>query len=59
MIINHDTILNADTVRQCDKTGRWLATRSLNYRFEGWRSRLKAAWGVLRGKYDAFDWRED
>lgn len=36
--------------------GRWLPARPENYLFDGWRLRLKLAWYVLLGKYDAVDW---
>ena len=58
MIITHKDVVDADCQRECRKTGKWIAARSVNYRFDGWYSRLKQAWGVLIGRYDAFDWED-
>ncbi len=30
--------------------------RSLNHTVESWRSRIRNAWRVLVGRYDALDW---
>ena len=37
----------------------WIPARPTNYRVDGLWSRLKQAWFVLIGKYDALDWEED
>lgn len=38
--------------------GRIIPARSLNYTVESWCSRIRNAWGVLIGKYDALDWED-
>lgn len=43
-----DNIANNDTQVQID--GKWVVARPLSF---GFLSRLKDAWGVLIGKYDA------
>lgn len=37
----------------------WIPSRPINHRVDGVWSRIKAAWFVLIGKYDALDWEED
>ncbi len=39
------------------KRAYWFPARPLNYQFDSLWMRLKLAWGVLRGKYDALDWQ--
>lgn len=36
----------------------WLPARPKNYRVDGVFMRLKLAWRVLIGRYDALDWQE-
>jgi hypothetical protein len=36
----------------------WKPARSLNHTCESWISRIKNAYGVLTGRYDALDWEE-
>ena len=36
--------------------GRWLPARHEGY--PSLRNRIRLAWGVLTGRYDALDWRE-
>jgi len=38
------------------KDGKWRAARKLGY--PSLLSRLRLAWGVFTGRYDALDWRE-
>lgn len=37
----------------------WRPTRPINYIFESFMVRIKLAYGVLAGKYDALDWEEN
>lgn len=37
-------------------TSGWLPERSENHRFEGFISRIRNAWGVIKGDYDVVDW---
>lgn len=39
-----------------DERGNWKPARSLNHTLESLSSRIKNAWGVLIGKFDALDW---
>lgn len=39
------------------KGAYWYPARPENYRFDGFFKRLKLAWGIFRGKYDALDWQ--
>jgi hypothetical protein len=53
-------IYNADTIQQqwTEKArinGRWVLARPLSGPF-WWR--VKAAWGVLTGRYDALEWTD-
>ena len=34
----------------------WRPARPINYQVDRWRDRIRWAWGVLRGRYDALDW---
>ena len=36
----------------------WKPTRPLNYKFDGVTRRVKLAFGVLVGRYDALDWEQ-
>ena len=38
--------------------GRWVPARAINYKLDRWRDRIKWAWGVLIGRYDALDWEK-
>lgn len=52
------TVRVAQSCQQRGVLGRWLPVRGLEC--DCWRhrlQRLKHAWGVLVGRYDAFDWR--
>lgn len=51
-------ILRWDVNRQSPHTGRWVPARSENYRADSLWTRLRLAWGVLIGRYDALDWDE-
>lgn len=56
-IINHTSIDSSCTTQLPD--GRWLPARPMGYQYYALRNflnRLKLAWGVFTGKYDAFDW---
>lgn len=37
----------------------WLPARPVNYKVDSMLERLKFAWGVLIGKYDALDWEQN
>ena len=43
----------------CDTevNGWWIPARPVHY-LDRWRNRVKWAWGVLTGRYDALDWRQ-
>lgn len=45
-----------NSVESC---GNWIPLRPVNHQFDTWKQRLKDAWGVLTGKYDALDWEEN
>ena len=47
-----------DVSRGTNKSNEWYPARSLNHKHESLLSRIKNAWGVLTGKYDALDWQE-
>ena len=53
-------IYRADEIREWSADGeiggKWVCARPINYQFESWRSRLRAAWGVLTGRLDALRW---
>ena len=36
--------------------GKYIPARSMNHTCESWKSRIKNAFLVLIGKYDALDW---
>lgn len=38
--------------------GRYVFARPENYKFDGWWYRLKLAWLVFVGKYDAIEWED-
>lgn len=45
----------------CNKDGQYVPGRPLPYYYAGLRNlrnRLKLAWGVFTGRYDALDWQE-
>ena len=37
-------------------TSGWRVARPINYMCDTWLQRLRQAWGVLFGRYDAIDW---
>lgn len=37
----------------------WKPARPLNHVCDSWLERLRHAWGVFVGRYDALDWQED
>lgn len=43
-------------VRKRNTKGTWVVARPENYKYDSWRYRLRLAWGVLIGKYDALNW---
>lgn len=43
----------------CGGYEKWIPARPENYKFDSISSRIKQAWGVLTGKYDALDWEND
>jgi hypothetical protein len=47
-----------DVLRGSNKSDVYYPARSLNHTVEPLMSRIKNAWGVLTGKYDALDWEE-
>lgn len=47
-----------DWTEDVETPNGWVPARPLNHQLEGWRQRIKDAWGVLTGKYDALDWGE-
>lgn len=38
--------------------GRWIPARPINHKYESCIRRVKHAWGVLIGRYDALDWED-
>ena len=52
----------ATQIRQWDvdteRGGKWGPARCINHKFESWGSRIRNAWCVMIGKYDALDWEE-
>lgn len=36
----------------------WIPARPINYRADSIRERIRYAWGVLVGKYDALNWED-
>ena len=38
--------------------GRYVFARPENYRFDSWIYRIKLAWLVLVGRYDAIEWAD-
>ncbi len=53
----------ASQIKQWDVQRRsfdsgWKPARSINHTCESWISRIRNAYGVLIGKYDALDWEE-
>ena len=38
--------------------GRYVLARPENYKFDSWRYRIKLAWLVLVGRYDAIEWAD-
>ena len=55
-------IYRADEIREWSADGeiggKWVCARQINYQFESWLSRLRAAWGVLTGRLDALRWHQ-
>jgi hypothetical protein len=47
-----------DVFRGSNFSNNYYPSRSLNHTLESLRSRIRNAWGVLIGKYDALDWEE-
>lgn len=41
-----------------DGDGRYYLARPENYKYESWSYRLKIAWLVLVGRYDAIEWAD-
>lgn len=39
-----------------ERNGKCVPARPLNHKYESWKSRIKNAFLVLIGKYDALDW---
>lgn len=42
-----------------DSFGKWKPCRALNFKYDTYLHRLKYAFGVLVGKYDALDWEDN
>lgn len=42
-----------------NKKGQWVPVRSESHTVDSFLYRVKLAWGVFTGKYDALDWQED
>ena len=40
------------------RDGRYVLARPENYKFDSWRYRMKLAWLVLVGRYDAIEWAD-
>ena len=55
-ILSLDTVLESSQSVSAQINGKWVAARPCGF-FSIW-YRLKAAWGVFRGKYDAVYWPE-
>lgn len=51
-----DSIVNNQTQKLIH--GKWVPARPLNYQRDSFFFRVKLAWRVLTGKYDAIDWDE-
>jgi len=54
-------VYNADDLKKWDcqaeiEEGRWVSARPINYRHAPILHRIKVAWRVFRGKYDALEW---
>ena len=41
------------------RSGLWIPSRPENFKFDGIVLRLKLAFGVLIGRYDALDWNRE
>jgi hypothetical protein len=55
-IQNHDTNQLDEVSLVVNARREWIPARPINYQFDGKWLRLKLAWGVLTGKYDALNW---
>jgi len=53
-------VYNADRLKewseQAEVEGKWVCARPINYQVVTFRERLRVAWRVFRGKYDALEW---
>lgn len=57
MLYTAEEIQNWETERQASD-GTWIPGRPIHWKFESLISRLKNAWGVIRGDYDVLDWED-